>query len=72
MYVELLIMNGYGQFVWPAFIFSFASCFYLYAKTRSELKQQERIFLLEFKKPQARKIEFIKGKESTKEALSIN
>ena len=72
MYEELLIMNGYGQFVWPAFIFSLASCFYLYAETRSELKQQERIFFLEFREAQAKKIEFIKGKESTKEALSIN
>ena len=65
-------MNGYGQFVWPAFIFSFAVCFYLYSKTRSEFKQQERIFFLEFTEAQAKKIEFIKGKESTKEALSIN
>ena len=72
MYVELLIMNGYGQFVWPAFIFSLASCFYLYVEARSELKQQERIFFLEFRETQAKKIEFIKGKESTKEALSIN
>ena len=72
MYVELLIMYGYCQFVWPAFIFSFASCFYLYAKTRSELKQQERIFFLEFREVKAKKIEFVKGKQSTKEALSIN
>ena len=72
MYVEFLMMNGYGQFVWPAFIFSLASCFYLYVKTRYELKQQERTFFLEFREVQAKKIEFIKGKESTKEALSIN
>ena len=66
------MMNGYGQFVWPAFIFSLASCFYLYAKTRSELKQQERIYFLEFREVQTKKIEFIQGKKSTKEALSIN
>ena len=72
MFIELLAMNGYGQFVWPAFVFSFASCFYLYAKTRSELKQQERIFFLEYREAQAKKIEFVKGKQSTKEALSIN
>jgi hypothetical protein len=41
-------------------------------ETRSELKQQERIFFLEFREAQAKKIEFIKGKASTKEALSIN
>ena len=72
MHEELLIMNGYGQFVWPAFIFSLASCFYLYVETRSELKQQERIFFLEFREAQAKKIEFTKRKQSTVEALSIN
>ena len=65
-------MGGYGQFVWSAFIFSFASCFYLYLKTRSELKQQEKIYLMEFKEIEARKIEFTKRKQSTVEALSIN
>ena len=72
MFKELLTMNGYGQFVWPAFSFFFASCCYLYIKTKSELKRQERIFMLEFKEAQARKIEFIKEKESTEEALSVN
>ena len=65
-------MGGYGQFVWSAFIFSFASCFYLYLKTRFELKQQEKIYLMEFKEIEDRKIEFTKRKKSTVEALSIN
>ena len=72
MFIELLTMNGYGQFVWPAFVFFFASCFYLYVKTRSELKRQEIIFMLEFKEAQSRKIEFIKEKKYTEEALSVN
>ena len=72
MFIELLTNSGYGQFVWPAFIFSFVSCFYLYLKTRFELKQQEKIYLMEFKEIEARKIEFTKRKQSTVEALSIN
>ena len=72
MFIELLTMGGYGQFVWPAFIFSFVSCFYLYLKTRFELKQQEKIYLMEFKEIETRKIEFTKRKKSTVEALSIN
>ena len=72
MFIELLTMGGYGQFVWPAFIFSFVSCFYLYLKTRFELKQQEKIYLMEFKEIEARKIEFTKRKKSTVEVLSIN
>ena len=72
MFIEFLTMGGYGQFVWSAFIFSFVSCFYLYLKTRFELKQQEKIYLMEFNEIEARKVEFIKRKQSTVEALSIN
>ena len=70
--MELLSMNGYGQFVWTAFTFSFVSCFYLYLKTRIEFKKQEKIYLLEFGLTEAKKIQFNKRKKSTEEALPIN
>ena len=41
MIMELLAMNGYGQFVWTAFTFSFVSCLYLYLKTKIEFKKIE-------------------------------
>ena len=72
MLMELLTMNGYGQFVWPAFIFTFVSCLYLYLKIRIEFKQQEKIYLLKFKKVEVRKIQFDKRKKSREEALPIN
>ena len=72
MNMELFTMNGYGQFVWPAFIFSLASCFYLYLKTRIEFKKQEKVYLLEFGSAEAKKIQFNKRKKSTEEALPIN
>jgi len=72
MIVELLSMNGYGQFVWTAFIFSFVSCLYLYLKTTIEFKKQEKIYLLEFGLIESKKIQFNKRKKSTEEALSIN
>ena len=72
MFIEILKMNGYGQFVWTAFIFSFVSCFYLYLKTRVELKKQEKIYLLEFGSTEIEKIKFKKRKKSTEEVLSIN
>ena len=71
MLEQFITMNGYGQFVWSAFIFSFISCFYLYSKTRSELKRQEKIFMLEFEQ-KAEKIEFIKRKKVAQRVLSIN
>ena len=72
MAMELLTMNGYGQFVWAAFTFSFASCLYLYLKTRIEFKKQEKIYLLEFGLIEAQKIQLNKRKKSTGEALSTN
>ena len=70
--MHIFTMNGYGLFVWTAFIFSFASCLYLYLKTRIEFKKQEKIYLLEFGLTEAKKIQFNKRKKSTEEALPIN
>ena len=64
MNLELLILSGYGQFVWPAFIFTFVSCFSLYVKTKKEFQKQEKIFLKEFKQTQTEKIETVKEKEA--------
>ena len=64
MNLELLILGGYGQFVWPAFIFTFVSCFFLYVKTKKEFQKQEKIFLKEFKQMQTEKIETVKEKEA--------
>jgi heme exporter protein D len=64
MNLELLILGGYGQFVWPAFIFTFVSCFSLYVKTKKEFQKQEKIFLKEFKQMQTEKIETVKEKDA--------
>ena len=72
MDVDLLFLDGYGQFVWPAFIFTFASFFLLYLTTKKELKRQEKMFLIEFKQMPITKIEVAKQKELLKEVLSSN
>ena len=64
MNLELLILGGYGQFGWPAFIFTFVSCFSLYIKTKKEFQKQEKKFLKEFKQMQTEKIETVKEKEA--------
>ena len=56
MNLEFLILGGYGQFVWSAFIFTFACCFALYIRTKKEFHKQEKMFLKEFKKRQIEKI----------------
>ncbi len=70
MNMEFLILDGYGIFVWPAFIFAFLSCFLLYLKTKKEFKKQEKMFLIEFKQIPGRKNEVSKQKELSKEVLS--
>tara|TARA_B100001123_G_C15082151_1_gene936146 strand:- start:51 stop:275 length:225 start_codon:yes stop_codon:yes gene_type:complete len=70
MVLKLLILGGYGQFVWPAFIFTFASCLIFYLKTKNELRKQEKMFLNEINQEQISSIEGVKRKEITKEALS--
>ena len=64
MNLEFLILGGYGQFVWPAFIFTFVSCFTLYIKIKKEFKKQEIMFFKEFKKIPTEKIETAKKKEA--------
>ena len=64
MNAELLILGGYGQFVWSAFIFTFVCCLALYLKTKKELNKQEAIFLIGYKQPKIAKIKVAKQKEA--------
>ena len=70
MDLEFLILGGYGQFVWPAFIFTFVSCLILYKKTKKELQKREKMFLREYKQPDVLEINVVKEKKAIKETLS--
>ena len=70
MSLELLSLGGYGVFVWPAFIFTFASCFILYRYSIKELAKQEKIFFEKFKELKVKNTKTSENKEITKEALS--
>ena len=72
MNIEFLTLGGYGQFVWPAFIFTFVSCFSLYLKTKKELNKQEKLFLIEYKQVATAKIQVAKQKKLSKEVLFGN
>jgi len=63
MNLNLLILDGYGLYVWPAYIFTFIICFILYLKTKKEFQKQEKLFLKEFKQPQIIGIGPIKKEE---------
>ena len=70
MILEIISLGGYGQFVWPAFAFTFLSCFFLFLKTKKEFQKQEKIYINEFRQLQTAKIETVKDKETTREILS--
>ena len=67
--MDLIYLGGHGQFVWPAFIFTFLSCFFLYLKTKWELQKQEKIYMNEFKKLRTLEIKTVEAKKE-KEVLS--
>ena len=71
MNLELLVLGEYGQFVWPAYIFTFVSCFALYAKTKKEFQKHEKMFLKEFKQIQTKRIETTKSKEVLSGSLNF-
>ncbi len=69
MYQEFFVLNGYGYFVWPSFIFTLAYCFLYYVKTKKELKKQEKVFLNEFKYSSFAEYKTLKEEKIVKEFL---
>ena len=47
MIENLILMNGYGIFVWSCFIFTFTVCGAVYYKTLKTLKKYEKEFAKE-------------------------
>ena len=70
MDLKFLILGGYGQFVWPAFIFTFVSCFILFVKTKKEFQRQEEIFLQEYGQSKIQKVKTVQKEEIATVALS--
>ena len=67
---EFLTLGGYGQFVWPSFIFTILTCLFLYLKTKKEMQKQEKIFFSTHFKTYVAKIEFAEEKKTAKKVLS--
>ena len=70
MIQSFIILGGYGHFVWPAFVFTFLSCFVLYLRSIKEFKKQEKLFLNEFKQIESIKIKDAEDKKSSRKYLS--
>ena len=70
MLPELINLGGYGHFVWPAFLFTFGSCFFLYLNAAKELKKHEENFLKNLKYINNEEVIITERKEISKEVLS--
>ncbi len=69
MNFEIFIMNGFGIYVWSAFVFTFLVCLFLYVRTRKTLKKLEKNFIKEANNLSEEQFEDIKKQKITKEIL---
>ena len=72
MNLDFIILGGYGQYVWPAFIFTFSSFFFLYQQSKKELKKNEINYQIEFKTSPMKNVKVGKQKEFPKKIYIAN
>ena len=69
MIIEYLVMNGYGIYVWPAFLFTMFSFVTLYAIIKSQLVREQKRFEYKFKKLNVSKSSVATNQKLLKEIL---
>ena len=69
MNLEILLMNGYGVYVWSSFIFTFVVCLYFYLKTKKTLKKLEKNFIKETETLSKIEFENLKKQKVVREIL---
>ena len=67
---ELLFMNGYGLYVWTAFIFTFFSFTTLYVVTKIQYSRERDKFIVKFGNLNSERATFAKSQSINKEILS--
>ena len=69
MNLEILLMNGYGVYVWSSFIFTFVVWLYFYLKTKKTLKKLEKNFIKETETLSKIELENLKKQKVIREIL---
>ena len=67
---EILIMNGYGLYVWSAFAFTLASFASLYFITKTQYVKERNKFIVKFGTLNSERISLAKSQGMNKEILS--
>mgnify|MGYP003983593061 CR=1 FL=1 len=67
---EILFMNGYGFYVWSAFIFTLLSFATLYVVTKIQYIREKNKFIAKFGNLNSERAAFAKSQSINKEILS--
>ena len=67
---EIISMNGYGIYVWSAFIFTCLSFTSLYAITKIQYTREKKKFIAKFGALESEKAAFAKSQTINKQILS--
>ncbi len=70
MISDILIMNGYGLYVWSAFIFTFLSFTSLYVVIKMQYIREKNKFIAKFGTLNSERATFAKSQKINKEILS--
>ena len=67
---EILFMNGYGPYVWSAFIFTLLSFTSLYVLIKAQYTKERKKFIAKFGTLNTERASFAKSQSTIKEILS--
>ena len=67
---EILLMNGYGLYVWSAFLFTFVSFTTLYVITKTQYIKERNKFMSKYGALDSKKAEVARSQTINKEILS--
>ena len=67
---EILVMNGYGLYVWSAFIFTLVSFALLYFVTKTQYVKERNKFIVKFGTLNSERVSLAKSQGMNKEILS--
>ena len=70
MNLDLLIMNGYGLYVWSAFAFTLVSFASLYFITKTQYIKERNKFIVKFGTLNSERVSLAKSQGMNKEILS--
>ncbi len=70
MITELFYMNGYGLYVWSAFLFTFTSFTTLYVITKIQFIKERKKFISKYGALDSEKAEVARSQAINKEILS--